>query len=218
MHSTYPLKCYILYNSTYRLFRLAGFSSCFHSQLCEQFSEVLFDPKQLERHGPIPPYSQGKLTVLGGEGGRIEGIDSLRVRQSICATPLEFKGVISFAYCCKKFLIGFTVFEALSVEKSLISFQQLSRCFNMTSVLDTHEVLCLENNPLISTWEMPNFVINMTEVGNNVIYQCYLINLNDVSQHPITNHQLVQQVFFHLQILPYYWFSERGRTIAQCTD
>ena len=61
----------------------------------------------------------------------------------------------------------------------------------MTSVLDTHEVLCLENNPLISTWEMPNFVINMTEVGNNVIYQCYLINLNDVSQHPITNHQLV---------------------------
>ena len=55
MDSTYPLKCYILYNSTYRLFRLAGFFSCFRSQLYEPFSEVLFDPKKLEGHGPIPP-------------------------------------------------------------------------------------------------------------------------------------------------------------------
>ena len=70
MDSTHPLKCYILYNSTYRLFRLAGFSSCFRSQLCEPFSEVLFDSKKLEGHRPIPPYSYGKLTVLGGEGGK----------------------------------------------------------------------------------------------------------------------------------------------------
>ena len=61
----------------------------------------------------------------------------------------------------------------------------------MTSVLVNHEVLCLENNPLSSTSEMPNYVINMIEAGNNAIYQFYLINLNDVSQHPIINHQLV---------------------------
>ena len=29
-------------------------------------------PKKTGGHGPIPPYSYGKLTALGGEGGRIE--------------------------------------------------------------------------------------------------------------------------------------------------
>lgn len=58
----------------------------------------------------------------------------------------------------------------------------------MTSVLDNHEVLFLENNSLSSTSDMPNYVINMIEAGNNAIYQFYLINL---TQHPIINHQLL---------------------------
>ena len=58
----------------------------------------------------------------------------------------------------------------------------------MTSVLDNHELLRLENNPLSGTSDMPNFVINKIEAGNNAIYQFYLSNLNDVLQHPIINH------------------------------
>ena len=48
----------------------------------------------------------------------------------------------------------------------------------MTSVLDNHKVLCLENNPLSGTPDMSNLLINMIEAGNNSIYQFYLINLN----------------------------------------
>ena len=40
----------------------------------------------------------------------------------------------------------------------------------MTSVLDNHEVLRLENNPLSGTSDMSNFVINKIEAGNNAIY------------------------------------------------
>ena len=58
----------------------------------------------------------------------------------------------------------------------------------MTSVLDNHEVLCLENNPLSGTSDMPNFVIIKIEAGNNAIHQFYLSNLNDVLQPPIINH------------------------------
>ena len=65
----------------------------------------------------------------------------------------------------------------------------------MTSVLDNHELLRLENNPLSGTSDMPNVVINIIEVGNNAIYQFYLINSNDVSHHSIINHQLVRDVF-----------------------
>ena len=86
----------------------------------------------------------------------------------------------------------------------------------MTSVLVNHEVLCLENNPLSGTSDMPNVVIDIIEAGNNAVYQFYLINSNDVSHHSIINYQLV--MFFHLQILPFYEISERGRIIAQCTD
>ena len=65
----------------------------------------------------------------------------------------------------------------------------------MTSVLDNHELLRLENNPLSGTSDMPNVVINIIEVGNNAIYQFYLINSHDVSHHSIINHQLVIDVF-----------------------
>ena len=60
----------------------------------------------------------------------------------------------------------------------------------MMNVLDNHEVLCLENNPLSGTSDMPNFVINIIEAGNNAIYQFYLIKFKKhVSQHlPIINH------------------------------
>ena len=57
----------------------------------------------------------------------------------------------------------------------------------MTSVLDNHELLPLENNPLSGTSDMPNFVIIKIEAGNNAIYQFYLSNLNDVLQPPIIN-------------------------------
>ena len=65
----------------------------------------------------------------------------------------------------------------------------------MTSLLNNHDVLCLENNPSSGTSDMPNVVINIIEVGNNAIYQFYLINSNDVSHHSIINHQLVRDVF-----------------------
>ena len=87
----------------------------------------------------------------------------------------------------------------------------------MTSVLDNHEVLRLENNPLSGTSDMPNFVIIKIEAGNNAIHQFYLSNLNDVLQPPIINHPR-SQMLFHLQILSYYEFSERGRIIEQCTE
>ena len=65
----------------------------------------------------------------------------------------------------------------------------------MTSLLNNHEVLCLENNPLSGTSDMPNVVINIIEEGNNAIHQFYLINSNDVSHHSIINHQLVRDIF-----------------------
>ena len=65
----------------------------------------------------------------------------------------------------------------------------------MTSVLVNHEVLCLENNPLSGTSDMPNVVIDIIEAGNNAVYQFYLINSNDVSHHSIINYQLVIDVF-----------------------
>ena len=58
----------------------------------------------------------------------------------------------------------------------------------MTGLLNNHEVLWLENNPLSGTSDMPNFIINMIEASNNAIYQFYLINLiYNVLQHPIIN-------------------------------
>ena len=60
---------------------------------------------------------------------------------------------------------------------------------------------------------MPNFV--RIDTVYNTIYQVYLVNLDDVSQHPIINHQLVSSTFFHLQILPYYGISERDGIIVR---
>ena len=48
----------------------------------------------------------------------------------------------------------------------------------MTSVLDNHELLRLENNPLSGTPDMSNFPLNLIEAGNNASYQFYLTTLN----------------------------------------
>ena len=91
MHSTYPLKCFILYNSTYRLFRLAGSSSCFHSQLCETFSEVLFDPKQLEGHGPIPPPQLSRKINSAGWGEELNESTVLENARVFVSVPWSLK-------------------------------------------------------------------------------------------------------------------------------
>ena len=72
MNSTYPLKMSHFVQFYIQVVSLVWILQLFHSQLCEPFSEVLFNPKKLKGHGPITPYSYGKLTVLGGKGGRIE--------------------------------------------------------------------------------------------------------------------------------------------------
>ena len=48
-----------------RVVSLGWIFQLFYSQLCEQFSEVLFDPKQLEGHGPIPPQLLRKINSAG---------------------------------------------------------------------------------------------------------------------------------------------------------
>ena len=57
----------------------------------------------------------------------------------------------------------------------------------MTSVLDNHEVLCLENNPLSATPDMSNFVINLIKARQ----QCKL---------PILFNHLKLMMFYNIQL------------------